>query len=259
MQKILDVAERVKKDLTMVIAARQVFRPAASDNELIRCFNIGYASDAFNLVRHSLLFFQVMALMRLWDNRRDVHSILTLARLLSDGKLVAKLVERERQASHETKQTETLLGEGKRVLPLSASRSTPDQRERELRTRVSAWCQEVGTAKGQAEIVRLQNYRHDILAHSAGQSHRPLIPLPYYDDGQKALESTIPIVSEGFHLATRIDHDFSTTNSVWDVVQRDMWEIIRSAARGERYSPAVRDVEDLARELAGKGFVTIKG
>jgi hypothetical protein len=219
--EVIAVAERIKQDLVTAIAAGEILCPAASDNELIGCFNIGYAGDAFNLVRHSLLFSQVMALTRLWDKRKDVHSIPTLVRLLSKSGVVAKLVQRERQASHDTKQAETtLFGEGKSERPFSAARSTPDQREHELRAGVSSWLGKVRTVKGCAEIFRLQNYRHDILAHSAARSHRPQIPLPNYGDEQKALELTIPVASLGFRLATGTDHDFSTNKSVWDLSQR---------------------------------------
>lgn len=259
MRKILVIAEKVKQDLIQAIAARQVVRAAASDTELIACFNIGQACNAFDLVRHSLLFFQLMALMRLWDTRSDVHSIETLVRLLSDAKLVTKLVERERQALHDTKQVETLLGEGKREAPFALTRSSPDQREHELLAKLSSWLGEVRAAKGCPEIYRLRNYRHDILAHSAARSHRPQIPLPYYGDEQTVLERTTPIVSEGFRLATGIYHDFWTTKSVWDLMQHDMWGVVRSAARGEKYAPTPRNVDDLAREVAEAGPITIKG
>jgi hypothetical protein len=253
MQNIIAVAERMKQDLTMAIAAEQVFRPAASDNELIKYFNIGFAGNAFNLVRHSLLFFQAMALMRLWDARKDVQSIPRLAYLLRDTGLVAKLVARERQATHDTRRVETSLGEGEKKLPFSAARSTPDQRERELLTKLSSWLGKVDATKDCTEIGRLRNYRHDILAHSAARSHRPQIPLPYYGDERKVLELTIPVVSEGFRLATGIDHHFATNKSVWDQTQRDMWEIIRNAARGEKYSPPPLDANDLLREMIEKG------
>jgi hypothetical protein len=82
--EVITVAERIKQNLVTAIAAGQVLRPAASDKDLIECFNIGYAGDAFNLVRHSLLFFQVMALMRLWDERKDVHSIPTRSSALEN-------------------------------------------------------------------------------------------------------------------------------------------------------------------------------
>jgi PadR family transcriptional regulator PadR len=167
MRKILAVAERMKTDLVTAIAAEQVFRPAASDNQLIGCFNVGYAADAFNLVRHSLLFQQAMALMRLWDDTgKDVHSILTLEDLLSVAGLVAKLVERDRQATHDIRRVDTTFGETEEVLPFSAARSTPDQRECESRTRVSSWLTNVSKAKGYAEIARIRKYRHEILAHS---------------------------------------------------------------------------------------------
>jgi hypothetical protein len=80
---------QMKQELAAAIASDQVFRPAASDTELIECFKVGYAADAFNVVRNSLLFLQVMALMRLWDDiGKDVHSILTLDDLLSKSDLV---------------------------------------------------------------------------------------------------------------------------------------------------------------------------
>jgi AbiU2 len=255
--EVIAVAERIKQNLVTAIAAGQVLRPAASDTELIGCFNIGCAGDAFNLVRHSLLFSQVMALMRLWDKRKDVHSIPTLVRLLSKPGLVAKLVERERQASHDTRQEETVLGEGKTKLPFSPARSTPDQREHELRAEVSSWLGKVRTVQGCAEISRLRNYRHDLLAHSAARSHRPQIPLPYYGDEQEALKLTIPVASLGFRLATGTDHDFSTDESVWDRSQRDMWETIRSAARGERYVPAAQNLDEQLREIAERGITSI--
>ena len=54
-------------------------RPAAYDDQVIDCFNVGQAGDAFDLVRHAILLFEVMALMRLWDDTEDdVQSILTL-------------------------------------------------------------------------------------------------------------------------------------------------------------------------------------
>jgi hypothetical protein len=112
-----------------------------------------------------------MALMRLWDDTGgDVLSILTLAGLLSDTGLIPKLVERERHATEDIRLSDTTIGEGEEKLPFSDARSTPDQREREFRTRVSSWLEEINTAKGRAEIARLRKFRHEFHAHSAGQS-----------------------------------------------------------------------------------------
>src|SRR5215469_17903146 len=99
MKTIVAIASQMKQDLGEAIAAEQIYSPAASDNDLMRCFEIGLAAPAFDFVRHMLLFAEVMALMRLWDdNTEQVHSILTLADRLSDDDLVTKLVERERNA-----------------------------------------------------------------------------------------------------------------------------------------------------------------
>ncbi len=138
LQKILDVAESIKQNLIKAIAAEQVVRPAASDNGLIGCFNLGYASNAFELVRHSLLFDQIMALTRIWDTTTNVHSIKELVRLFRDGNLVEKLVERERRASHDIIRAETTLGERTQEVPFSADRATPELREQQLRSRLRA-------------------------------------------------------------------------------------------------------------------------
>jgi hypothetical protein len=259
MQEILDIAERMKQDLIMAIAAEQVFRPAAANNGLIQCFNVGYASDGFNLLRHSLLFLQVMALMRLWDDTgNNVRSIIKLEGLLSDAGSVAKLVLRERQAAHDLRQVDTTFGETEQQLPFSDARSTPDQREHELRTRVSSWLIEVAKAKGGAEIARVRKYRHEIIAHNAGPSRRPRVPLPSYGDEQKALERTIPIVSEGFRLATGTDYDFTSTMAVWRNIQDDLWEIVRHASRGETFAPTPRNAAAVVQEMVRRGIQSIE-
>jgi hypothetical protein len=72
-----------------------------------------------------------------------------------------------------------------------------------------------------------------------------------YVDPQRLLRKTIPIVSSGYLLATGRDHVFSTTISMWNRRQFDLWEIIRCAARGEIFAPAPRTMVDLANELRG--------
>lgn len=94
MHTIVAIAEQMKQDITIAIAADQMFRPAASDNKLIKCFdNVGLAATAFYFLRHMLLSSQVMALMRLWDDDDSgkVHSISALVNQLSDDALVGKV------------------------------------------------------------------------------------------------------------------------------------------------------------------------
>jgi hypothetical protein len=182
MQEITAAAERLKQDLIVAIAAEQIARPAASDCELIGCFNLAHASRAFDFVRHSVLFSLVMALTRLWDIRKDVHSIPVLTRLLSDARLVTKLAERERDAPHDVRQVETFVGEGTNHLSFSAERATPDLLEHDLRVRVASWLGQEKSARDCAEIRRLQNYRHEILAHSASWLQHPQKPFPWYGD-----------------------------------------------------------------------------
>jgi predicted transcriptional regulator len=259
LQKIVDVAESIKRNLIKAIAAEQVVRPAASDDALIGCFNLGYATNAFELVRHSLLFDQIMALMRIWDTTANVHSMNELVRLFRNGDLVDKLVERERRASHDIIRAETTLGERTQEVPFSADHATPELREQQLRARLRAWFADVNKVRGYTEAARIRHYRNKILAHSAAWSGEQRVGLANYGDERKLLELTIPIVSEGYRLATGIDHDFSKAASIWELAQHDMWGIVRSAAHGKRYSPAPRTIDDLARELDGGGRMTIKG
>jgi hypothetical protein len=87
------------------------------------------------------------------------------------------------------------------------------------------------------------------------------VPLPSYGDEQKALERTIPIVSEGFRLATGIEYDFSSVVSVWRLIQDHMWEIVRHASRGETFAPAPRGAADVVNEMVERGLqsIVIKG
>lgn len=117
MHDILAVAERIKQDLTKAIAAARVVRAAVCDDELVACFNVGFACDAFDLIRHSLLFFQLITLVRLWDDRKDVYSIEALFRLFSNVEVKKRLVERERQALHDIRKGDTILGEGSTEMP----------------------------------------------------------------------------------------------------------------------------------------------
>ena len=169
------------------------------------------------------------------------------------------VVDRERQATHDIKLFDTMFGPGEEKLPLSVARSHPEQRKSELRTRVSSWLNNVDITKGHAEIARLRKFRHEIHAHSAGRSRLPKVRLPQYGEEKRVLEKTIPIASEGIYLATGKYHDFSTNKSMWDLAQQDMWGIVRSAARGERYSPPPRSFDDVVPVRSGKGSITITG
>jgi len=259
LQKVLDIVERIKQELIKAIALEQVVRPAASDTRLIECFNVGHAGNAFEIVRHSLLFDQIMTLMRIWDTTANVHSIKELVRLLGNRNLVDKLVERERGAYCDITVGNTEFGERRQQLPFPADRATPGIREQQLRARLQSWLANVNKVRGYAETTRLRGCRNKILAHAtAWPSLRPT-RLPNYGDEQKLLDLTIPVVSEGYRLVTGIHYDFSAAKSVWGLAQRDMWEIARSGTRGERYSPSSRNMADLARELKGAGSITIRG
>jgi hypothetical protein len=248
-----------KRELIKAIAVGQVVRSAASDTALIECFNVGLAGNAFEAMRHSLLFDQIMALMRIWDGGNDVQSLKQLAHLLSSDNLVNEVIERERHASCDIKITETEFGERRRESPFSVNRTTFELREQQLRARLRDWFANVNKVGGYAETARLRFYRNKVLAHAAVWPSAQSTRLPNYGDQQRFLELTIPVVSEGYRLVTGIDYDFSAAKSVWDIAQRDMREIVRGGSRGERYSLPPRNMADLARELKGPGSITIKG
>jgi len=205
-----------------------------------------------------LLFTEVMALMRLWDdNTEQVHSILTLADRLSDDDLVTKLVERERNALQDIRAADMTLGEGHGKVAFAPGRETADEREQSLRQAIPSWIADVKSAKARAEVASLKKQRHESFAHSAAFSKVPKVRPMDYDDAEKVLQMTIPIVSTGFRLATGIDHDFSTAISVWKNRQFDMWEIVRCAARGHQFSPLARINEDFIREFTEKGVTCL--
>jgi len=255
---IVKVADRMKRDLIIAIACEQVVRPAASDLELIKCFNLGQAGLAFDLVRHSLLFSQVMALMRLWDKRSDVHSISRLISLFGDASQVEKLITRERDAKHDLRVVEMAIGEGHQEVPFSVERRDADQRVHELRTGITSWLENVKSVEGCEEIARLKKHRDEMAAHSAARTRRPPEIEPMrYDDGPQVLELTMPIVTKGYRLATGIYHDFKSTTSVWHASQYDMWQIVRKAAQGERYEPTPVSGNELLEDMQKNGATRV--
>jgi hypothetical protein len=257
---VRSVAERLKEDLATAIAAEKVFRPAARDKELMAGFAVGYAGPAFDLLRHSILYMGVMALMRLWDNDTKVYSIPTLARLLRDPGEVQQLTARERAAVHETKVVENFFGEGRSEVPFTLAQCDPDLRERELKKEISLWLRKVKFVKSCAEIARITKHRHERIAHSAASSRRPNIETMRYGDERVVLGKTLPLVSKGYYLATGIKHDFSSTVSVWHRMQTDMWQIVRKAQIGEQFTPPPERI-NLIDEMRKRGFtsMSIKG
>jgi AbiU2 len=127
MERVEAIAEQMITDLTIAIAAEQVFSPAASDVQVMKFFQRGLAGPAFDFVRHMLLLSEVMALMRLWDDTDTVQSIPAFVSLMKDTDVVDKLAERERLLTEDTKRFDVAtLGRAKRKLPFSAGRETAD-------------------------------------------------------------------------------------------------------------------------------------
>lgn len=55
-KRVTRIAERVKGELILAIAASRIFEPTATDQNLIKCFAVGEAGHAFNVVRHAVYF-----------------------------------------------------------------------------------------------------------------------------------------------------------------------------------------------------------
>ncbi|MGH7098459.1 MAG: hypothetical protein ACREE4_12450 [Stellaceae bacterium] len=202
-----------------------------------------------------------MALTRLWDkdNRGDVNSLPGVASLLRDAGLIEALVARERVASRDIRRVDWICGEGRQDLEFPATRHTADQREADLRRRVSSWLQDFKLAKGSSELARLRKYRDEAGAHRATQSRKPKVKPMQYEDIQKVLRRTIPIVSRCYYIATGVDHDFMTTEAVWEKMQMYMWEVVRAAARGEQFSPSTMTADDMFRQMDDRTTYTIRG
>jgi hypothetical protein len=196
MNPIEAIAEGLLADVTIAIAAQEVFSPAASDAELMKCFQLGLAGPAFDFVRHMVFLSEVMALMRLWDSKRVVRSICTLANKLADVCVVDRLAERERVSTEDTLQFDVAtLGRAQRKLPFSPARVTADQRKQELRNGVSKWLADVRSVKSSTEVSRLKKCQDELLAHSAASSKANVQPMQY-EDPKIVLGQTIPIVSD---------------------------------------------------------------
>jgi hypothetical protein len=261
MQILQKSAEIIKKNLSLAIATEQIVRPAALDCSLIECFNIGWAAPAFDVLRHSLMFSEVMALMRLWDDRGDVNSLPSVASRFRDATLIEALVERERVATEDVRRVEWFMGEGDQLSEFPATRRTADQREGDLKGRISLWLKDFKSAKGSSEITRLRKFRDELAAHSATRSRKPKVKQMLYGDIRQALYRIIPIASGAYHISTGVFHDFDLSETVWEERQTHMWSVVRAATRGERFSPPPMAAENLLQEMNRLEIkkLTIKG
>jgi len=195
-----------------------------------------------------------MALTRLWDTRSNVASIPTLQKTIGKDtfqRFLEITTERRKRQSFDT-----LIGNC--YTELANNKSTP------LREEIRKSFKKIDAVKASEPLQRLKKFRDEILAHSEEPNgtfvSTKRIPYPVYGDEQKVLDETIPIVSSLYEIVTGTTHDFSSTVSVWDERQADLWAIVRSAANGHIFVPRKRSAGDLIKSAPKDGgTIVIRG
>jgi hypothetical protein len=243
--KAAGIAERLKLDLTMAISANQVFAPPSRDRTILDVVNAGAAGFAFDLIRHSVLLSEAMALMRLWDTRADVASIPVLDRMLRDDSF-RRLVEGSRVDRQQTS-IDTLLGPGvvRTTNSASGKRSVSEQ--------ITSCLSMIDAVVRSVPLARLKRFRDEIAAHAAqpvptaqtadAAARKSVVEMPFYGDETKLLEDTVPIVAALYEILTGSAHDFDSTVYVWSKSQSDWWDLVRSIT----YRPPSLGPSDLFR------------
>ena len=85
--KIVSLREHVEapqQEFDMAVAFHETWKPTAYDEDLHKRMGKSYATNAFKVVRLALRREMMLALMRLWDKRRDAVRLEDIAQTLRD-------------------------------------------------------------------------------------------------------------------------------------------------------------------------------
>lgn len=76
----------------MAIMFHEVWKPATYDESLHNRMGVSYATNAFHIVRAALRREMLLALMRLWDKRREAVRMKSAAEILGDKDVIVSKI-----------------------------------------------------------------------------------------------------------------------------------------------------------------------
>lgn len=79
------------EEFQLALACHEAWKPAAYDSTLHERLGTSYASNTFQVVRLALRREVVLALMRLWDNRKDAVGMFSIANTLGNERAIDAL------------------------------------------------------------------------------------------------------------------------------------------------------------------------
>lgn len=92
--KIVALRANVKaaqQEFDLAVTFHETWKPTAYDHDLHRRIGNSYATNTFNVVRMALRREMVLALMRLWDKRKDTVRLEHIAQVLRDSQIIVAL------------------------------------------------------------------------------------------------------------------------------------------------------------------------
>ncbi|NUB11268.1 hypothetical protein GAY28_00280 [Azospirillum brasilense] len=239
---VLDVIEQ---NLREVVAMAEVNRPAAYEAEVIKRFNNTYAAHVFGLLRTQTTLATVLALTRLWDTTRGAQSIPHVIRLLTREEVVEDIVRRRRGAQMslvnyppfvERAKTDPEFGERLRA---GAERDA-NEAEQKARQEAVDLINRTDAFMSSGLRASLEALRNRSIAHSleitraerrAIDVGAPIDPLRIGDE-EKALELTIPLVTDANILFRDLHVSLDMSAEVWGEYAKDFWGRFRSQPKG---------------------------
>jgi hypothetical protein len=224
--------DKINAELRRAIALHEIYQIGTSDKSATSKFDKTYAANALNLIRDSLLYEEVMCLMRLWDER-DAISIPNVVKGLRKKEIQEAIIGRRRSAmleimsgpeftSHSQADQECLRSQYVREA---------DQAAADARAEIDSCLTEVSKICAGTLRKSLKNFRDKVIAHTLlitqaerrAQETGSTIPNFRYGDEQKFLLDTIPLVVTLNALVDDLQITFEDSKRIWGIYSKAYW------------------------------------
>ena len=203
--------EAAQQEFDMAVRSHEAWKPTVYDADLRRRMGTSLATNTFTVVRLVLRREMVLALMRLWDTRRDTVSLQRIARTLGDRRVIEALAADRAPCTEDVDEMRQDLGQRAGEVILLVKKYSPG---------------------GPHYTVResLQRIRHERLAHRGITTADAVGPSPTDEEIESFYRDNSEIVRLLLSVVNAVAYDPAVTGEVFRIYAAHFW----AGVRGER-------------------------
>lgn len=235
MQEVLDklrgMVTAAREEATFAVACCEAWKPMAYDTDLHVRMGKSFATNTFLTVRHALWREMVIALMRIWDDRRRSINMQWIMTVLQNESVLIALRDWEIETLDESRGIkEPQEPNSRRDAVLSYRQLALLKTIKGLRDELVTCYHKYKIGEGKEVFKHLQRIRHEKLAHR--QITAATEPPADWSDSNTAdfFTTTMRMVELMQSIALSTHYDLADTGKVYAYHSKLFW----LAARGER-------------------------